>query len=39
MRALKHILTVGFQNMAISVILYSYGSDTSCNIPPLSMGG
>jgi hypothetical protein len=24
--------------MAVSVILYSYGSDTSCDIPPLSGG-
>jgi hypothetical protein len=25
--------------MAVSVVLYSYGSDTSCDIAPLSKGG
>jgi hypothetical protein len=25
--------------MAVSVVLYSYGSDTSCDVPPLSKDG
>jgi hypothetical protein len=38
-RASRRILIVGFQNMAVSVVLYLYDSDTSCDIPPLSRSG